>query len=177
MILGISILLWVATSYPKPASYRVDADPAAAAALSDAELEARRAAEGLEYSVAGRIGKALEPVVAPLGFDWRLATGMVGAFAAKEVFVSQMGIVYSIGQAEEEPAPLRERLAADYTPVTGISLMLFLLIATPCMATVAVTRRESGSWKWAALQFFGLTTIAYVLSLLVYQVGTLFLAA
>ncbi|MFH1532818.1 MAG: ferrous iron transport protein B [Pseudomonadota bacterium] len=172
VILGISILLWIATSYPKPDVYRVDGEVAAGAALSEQEINARRASEDLEFSAAGRFGKLLEPVVAPLGFDWRLATGMVGAFAAKEVFVSQMGIVYSIGQADENPAPLRERLGEDYSPITGISLMLFLLIATPCMATVAVTRRESGSWKWAALQFGGLTTVAYILSLIVYQVGS-----
>ena len=172
VILGLSILLWLATSYPKPDAFRVDAAVVSGAVLSDQEIDARRASEALEFSVAGRVGKLLEPLVAPLGFDWRLATGMVGAFAAKEVFVSQMGIVYSIGQAEEDPAPLRERLGEDYSPITGISLMLFLLIATPCMATVAVTRRESGSWKWAALQFGGLTTVAYLLSLIVYQVGS-----
>ena len=173
VILGVSVLLWVATSYPKPDTYRVDQQIAEGAVLSEGEADALRATEELEFSAAGRLGKALEPVVAPLGFDWRLATGMIGAFAAKEVFVSQMGIVYSIGAADEDPAPLRERLGEDYSPVTGISLMLFLLIATPCMATVAVTRRESGSWKWAALQFGGLTAIAYVLSLVVYQVGSL----
>ena len=173
VILGISILLWIATSYPKPDTYRVDRDMAAGAVLTETEIEALRASEDLEFSVAGRLGKFLEPAVAPLGFDWRLATGMVGAFAAKEVFVSQMGIVYSIGAAEDDPTPLRERLGRDYSPVTGISLMLFLLIATPCMATIAVTRRESGSWKWALLQFFGLTAVAYVLSLIVFQVGSL----
>jgi ferrous iron transport protein B len=173
VILGISILLWVATSYPKPSVYRVDQEVAAGAALADAEIAARRGSEDLEFSVAGRLGKLLEPLVAPLGFDWKLATGMVGAFAAKELFVSQMGIVYSIGGAEDDPAPLRDRLGEDYSTATGLSLMLFLLIATPCMATIAVTRRESGSWKWALLQFGGLTSIAYLLSLIVYQVGSL----
>jgi len=172
VILGISILLWVATSYPKPDGYRVDREVSAGAAFSEQEVNIRRASEDLEFSAAGRLGKALEPLVAPLGFDWRLATGMVGAFAAKEVFVSQMGIVYSISGVEEEPASLRERLGEDYSPATGISLMLFLLIATPCMATVAVTRRESGSWKWAALQFGGLTAVAYILSLIVFQIGS-----
>ena len=99
---------------------------------------------------------------------------MVGAFAAKEVFVAQMGIVYSMGETDEESAGLRETLARDYSPLVGLSLMLFLLIATPCMATVAITRREAGSWKWALLQFFGLTAVAYIVSLVVYQVGSLF---
>ncbi len=173
VILGVSILMWAATSYPKLSEYRVDAEITAGQELSESEVTSRRAAEDLEFSVAGRFGKFLEPVVAPLGFDWRLATAMVGAFAAKEVFVSQMNIVYSLGETDQESAPLRERLGDDYSPVTGISLILFLLIATPCMATVAVTRRESGSWRWAALQFFGLTAFAYVLSLLVFQIGSL----
>ena len=99
---------------------------------------------------------------------------MVGAFAAKEVFVAQMGIVYSMGEVDEKSKGLRAVLARDYSPLVGLSLMLFLLIATPCMATLAVTRRESGSWKWALLQFGGLTAVAYVVSLLVFQVGSLF---
>jgi len=88
--------------------------------------------------------------------------------------VAQMGIVYALGQADEESVDLRTALARDYSPMVGLSLMFFLLIATPCMATVAVTRRESGSWRWALLQFFGLTGIAYVISMLIYQVGRLF---
>ncbi|MBT3223561.1 MAG: hypothetical protein HN348_31200 [Proteobacteria bacterium] len=82
-----------------------------------------------------------------------------------------MGIVYSMGQTDEESPALREVLAENYSPATGLSLMLFLLIGSPCMATIAVTRRESGSWKWAALQLGGLTGIAYVISLMVFQIG------
>ena len=110
-ILGLSILLWAATSFPKPASYRVDAELAKAAiaarattksgALSEADIARRRASEDLEYSVAGRVGRALEPVFAPLGFDWKILTAMVGAFAAKEIFVAQMGIVYSIADGDQ----------------------------------------------------------------------------
>lgn len=190
-ILGISILLWAATSFPKPETYRVDVQVAAgqlavrtadsppadagqnATVVSPEEVEGRRAAEALEYSVAGRIGRSLEPVFAPLGFDWKVVTAMIGAFAAKEVFVSQMGIVYSIADAEEGTEGLRAQLARDYSPLVGFSMMLFLLIATPCMATVVVTRRESGRWRWALLQFGGLTGIAYLASLLVHQLGRL----
>jgi len=176
VILGISILLWVATTYPKPDAYRVDEEVAAGARLPADEVAALRATESLEFSIAGRVGKAIEPALAPLGFDWRLATGMIGAFAAKEVFVSQMSIVYSLDVADADKASLRERLGEDYSPLTGVSLMLFLLIATPCAATVVVTRRESGRWRWALLQFGGLTAVAYILSLLVFQVGSLFLS-
>ena len=176
IILGVSVLMWLLTAYPKPDSYEVDRQATAdSVQLSEGQLETARKAEDLRYSAAGRVGRFLEPVFAPMGFDWKLGTAMLGAFAAKEVFVSQMGIVYALGETDEESMPLRERIQHDYTPLTGISLIIFLLIATPCMATVAVTRRESGSWKWAALQFFGLTFLAYVLATLVYQVGSLFL--
>jgi ferrous iron transport protein B len=188
-ILGISILLWAATSFPKPAHYAVDAQIASGqitlsapgavadgrAHLSEQDVANRRAAENLEHSVAGRIGHALEPAFRPLGFDWKILTAMIGAFAAKEIFVAQMGIVYSIGDADKGTEGLRAVLARDYSPLVGLSMMIFLLIGTPCMATVVVTRRESGKWGYALLQLGGLTGIAYGLSLLVYQVGRLFI--
>jgi ferrous iron transport protein B len=173
-------LLWAATSFPRPASYRVDAETAAAALtgtaavsapLSQEDIASRRGAENLEYSIAGRIGHRLEFVFRPLGFDWKIVTAMIGAFAAKEIFVAQMGIVYSIADADKGSDGLRRVLARDYGPLVGLSLMLFLLVGTPCMATVAVTRRESGKWSYALLQLGGLTGIAYALSLLVYQIG------
>lgn len=192
VILGISILLWAATSFPKPSSYAVDARAAApdssvaseagtaapageprAAAFAGADLASARAAEDLEFSVAGRAGRFLEPAFAPLGFDWKMVTAMIGAFAAKEVFVAQMGIVYAIGDADEGTEGLRARLARDYSPLVGVSLILFLLISAPCMATIAVTRRESGRWRWAFLQLFGLTAIAWLVSFVVYQAGRL----
>ena len=175
IILAISIVMWAITAYPQKGSYDVDAAVAAGTAqLSDEEIENARAAEDLRFSIAGRIGQALEPVLAPLGFDWKMGTAMVGAFAAKEVFVAQMGIVYSMGETDEESTSLREAVRSEYSGVTGVSLILFLLISAPCMATIAVTRRESGRWRWAALQLGGLTAVAYLVSLTVYQVGSLF---
>jgi ferrous iron transport protein B len=178
-ILTISILLWAATSFPKPAHHRVDAQMAASAdaprRMSETELQRRRAAEDLEYSIAGRIGHGLEPVFRPLGFDWKILTAMIGAFAAKEVFVAQLGIVYAISDGEKSGDGLRAVLARDYSPLVGLSMMLFLLIATPCLATVAVTRKESGRWRYALLQLGGLTALAYLVSLFVYQTGRLFL--
>jgi ferrous iron transport protein B len=176
-ILGISILLWAATAFPKPATHEIDArlaakDPAVMT-LSPAEMIAHRSTEDLEYSVAGRIGKGLQPIFAPLGFDWKIVTAMIGALAAKEVFVSQMAIVYSVAGDPHGTTGLRDRLAHEYSPLVGFSMMIFLLIATPCMATIAVTRRESGSWGWALFQLGGLTAIAYLLSLTIYQLGSL----
>jgi ferrous iron transport protein B len=175
IILGVSILLWFLTSYPKKDVFEVDTQVASGAIeMTDTEIESARKGEALHYSVAGRIGKAMEPAIAPMGFDWKLGASMLGAFAAKEVFVAQMGIVYSMGEVDEESIDLREQLARDYSPLVGFSLMVFLLIATPCMATFAVTKRESGSWRWAFLQLGGLTALGWVVATLVYQIGRLF---
>jgi len=100
---------------------------------------------------------------------------MIGAFAAKEVFVAQMGIVYSLGEgADERSEPLRTKLQANYTPLQGFCIMLFCLISAPCMATIAITRRESNSWRWALFQLGGLTVLAWILTTAVYQIGRLF---
>ncbi len=173
VILGISILLWVVTTYPKPSSYQVDQEVADGLSLTTSQIEGRRAAEGLQYSLAGRLGTALEPAFRPLGFDWRIVTASIGAFAAKEVFVSQMSIVYALGEEGAE-ADLRQLIARDFSPRMGIALIIFLLVGTPCMATVAVVQRESGSWKWAWGQFFGLTFLAYTLAFAAYGLGGLF---
>ena len=138
-----------------------------------AAIQGRRAAEGLAWSLAGRIGKAMEPAIRPLGFDWRIGTALLGAFGAREVFVAQMSILYAVGAGEEHTAALRERLRADYTPLVGVSIMLFTLVSLLCMPTVAVTYRETGNWRWPVGQFVGLTALAYVLTLATYQVGTL----
>ncbi len=175
VILAISMVMWFITSYPEPDDYAVAAtsDAAAVSETSAEALAHARQTERLRHSLAGRIGRAVEPLIAPLGFDWKLGTAMIGAFAAKEVFVAQMGIVYSLGEGETSSETLREALARDYSPLAGFSLMLFLLIATPCMATVAATRKESGRWRWALFQLFGLTATGYLASLVVYQVGRL----
>lgn len=171
MILGVSIILWALTTYPKPpADWTPPADEAPTVAMLDGgDLEA---AQAMAYSVAGRVGRGLEPILEPMGFDWRIGTALIGAFAAKEVFVAQMGIVFAVGEADEASEALRSQLQARYTPLVGFCIMLFCLIATPCMATVAVTRQESGSWRWAALQFWGLTAVAWVITVVVYQLGS-----
>jgi ferrous iron transport protein B len=127
----------------------------------------------LSHTIAGRIGHALEPVIRPLGFDWRIGTALVGSFAAKEVFVAQMGIVYAVGEADEESAALRDKLRDNYSPLQAFCIMIFCLISAPCMATIAVTKRESNSWKWALFQLVGLTVLAYGITLAIYQIGTL----
>ena len=133
----------------------------------------RKQAERMRYTCAGRVGTAFEIVLRPLGFDWRVGTALIGALAAKEIFVAQMGIVYAVGEADDGSDSLRQKLRHHYTPLVGFCIMLFCLISAPCMATIAVTRRETHSWRWAMFQLGGLTVLAYVLTLIVYQVGSL----
>ncbi|MHC4069424.1 MAG: ferrous iron transport protein B [Planctomycetota bacterium] len=161
IILVISIILWAAMSYPKPSDESL-------VGLDTAQAGQQK----LEYSVIGRVGRAIEPVLKPLGFDWKIGTALIGATAAKEVFVSQLAIVYAVGSDDESTESLREKLQRAYTPLTGFCIMLFCLIYAPCVATVVMTRHESGSWRWALFQFFSLTAIAYVLTFLVYQIGS-----
>jgi ferrous iron transport protein B len=159
VILGISVVLWVLASFPKPAPERL------------AGLDQEQAQQvSLEHSIIGRVGQFIEPAIKPLGFDWRIGTALIGATAAKEVFVSQLSIVYATG-SEGNADMLREKLRANYTPLVGFCILLFALISSPCVATVAMTRQETDSWGWAAFQFIGLTVLAYGVTLIVFQVG------
>ena len=163
VILGISIVLWALSNYPKLPENQ-------ALGLSHQQLHTKE----LEYSVTGRIGSAMEPFIRPIGFDSRIGTALIGSLAAKEVFVAQMGIVFSLGEVSQDSNALRDKLRQAYTPLQGFCILLFCLISAPCMGTMAVCMRESGSWKWAAFQFSMLTVIAYLLTFIVYQVGVLF---
>jgi ferrous iron transport protein B len=162
IILTISILLWFASSYPKSSQD----------SLTGTSNNQIRQAK-LEHSAIGKLGKAIEPIIKPLGFDWKIGTALIGATAAKEVFVSQLSIVYSVGSGDEGTATLRQHLRDNYTPLTGFCVMLFCLIYAPCMATIAITKQETNSWGWAMFQFFSLTILAYVITLIVYQIGSL----
>lgn len=192
IILAMTIILWALLSFPKSdairADYAAEYDRLAQLELSEPEradrrqaLAAEEARDQLEHSVGGRFGHAIEPILRPIGFDWQIGVGIIGAFAAREVFVSTLGIVFGIGEVDEENKPLREALRearhADgspvMTPLSGVSLMVFFLLACQCMSTIAVVRRESGSWKWPVFLFSYMTILAYVASLLVYQGGRL----
>ena len=146
-----------------------------AASMQIEDINNKVAEAELEYSAAGRIGKFIEPVLTPIGFDWKIGTALIGAFAAKEVFVAQMGIVYSLGEAGEDSEALRDKLRENYSPLVGFAIMVFALLSAPCMATFAIVKRESNSWKWAFFQFFGMTVIAYIVTLIIYQTGRLFM--
>ncbi len=184
IILAISIVMWVLVTFPRTdkfAEYYAEQETLlrkqnlTEKVLNEKleELQMKQQSDELAYSITGRIGKALEPALKPLGFDWKIGAAMIGAFAAKEVFVAQLGIVYSVGEADEESQTLRDKLKENYTPLIALSIMLFALISAPCMATIAVTKRETNSWGWALGQLAGLTLTAYIVSLLVYQIGKL----
>ncbi len=176
VILALSVVLWAAATYPKsPVDTRLPAP---------AQKEAQ-----LEHSALGRLGRAIEPAVRPLGYDWKIGVSIAASFAAREVFVSTMGTIYGVGEDDgsgKADATLRDRLRADrdartgratYTPLVAIGLMVFYVYALMCMSTVAVTVRETGGgaagWRWAAVQFGYMLALAYVAALVVYQGGRL----
>lgn len=185
IILVTSILLFFANTLPEKTELSQDYDSRIAQVDTDpslteeqrgdsiAKLENERQAEQLEFTVSGRVGKFLEPIFRPIGFDWKLTTASIGALAAKEVFVSQLGILYAEGEADEESVPLRRQLIAHYTPLQGFCIMLFSLLSIPCLATLAVVRREMNSWKMAFVEAGGLFLLAYLATLIVYQTGSL----
>jgi ferrous iron transport protein B len=164
VILALSILLWALATYPKPKDPNVT--PAAA----------------LSQSYAGGMGHALEPAIAPLGFDWKIGIGLIGSFAAREVFVGTMKSVYNIETADKEDIlPLRDTMAKElrpdgapvFTPLVCIGLMVFYVLAMQCISTVAIVRRETNSWRWPLFQIAYMTLLAWTGSFLVYQGGRL----
>jgi ferrous iron transport protein B len=187
VILAFTVVMWVLLSYPKLPESPAALPPVAAQVaptgtqVSSALPENEARASALEYSFGGRLGKALEPALAPLGFDWKIGVGIVGAFAAREVFVSVMGMVYGLGDVGDDDAPLRDRMRAEtrldghpvYTPLVGLSLMVFFALACQCMSTLAVVRRETRSWRWPVFLFGYMTALAWVTSFAVYQGGRL----
>jgi ferrous iron transport protein B len=189
VILACSIVLWALLSFPRvtPASAVATTTTSAVATAApsrptpNARPEAQARAEQMAQSYAGRVGRALEPVLEPLGFDWKIGVGLIGAFAAREVFVSTMALVYGVGSDDDGATPLRERIRTEahadgksvYTPLTGLSLMVFFAFACQCMSTLAVVRKETKSWRWPVFLFGYMTLFAYVMSFLVYQGGRL----
>ena len=136
-------------------------------------LESEKASAVLLGSYAGRLGKWLEPVLRPCGFDWRIDIALVTGLAAKEIVVSTMGTIYSLGGADEKSGALRQALRDDkaFSPLVAFSLMIFMLVYSPCIAAIAVVRSESGSWRWALFVMGYLTVLAWICSTLVFQVG------
>ncbi|WP_116107280.1 ferrous iron transport protein B [Lewinella sp. IMCC34191] len=182
IIMIISVILWAASTYGPPedmaAANRLASDKAQELSLSEDDAADLIASERLEASYAGHLGKFIEPVIKPLGYDWKIGIALLTSFAAREVFVGTMATIYSIGSTDDE-FRIRERLAEErdpetnemvYNPATAWSLLIFYVFAMMCMSTLAVTRRETNSWKWPVVQFVFMTAIAYVGAMVVYQV-------
>jgi ferrous iron transport protein B len=178
VIVAGSMILWLLLSFPRtPPPPNTATTPQAAA-----EADKERRSTQLRQSYAGRLGHVVEPALSPLGFDWKIGIGLIGAFAAREVFVSTMGVVYGVGGgADEENRSLRDKLRAErrpdgrpvYTPLVGLTLMIFFALSCQCMSTLAVVRRETSSLRWPAFLFTYMTVVAWLVSLGVYQGGRL----
>ena len=180
-ILVATLVLWALTTFPRTSPEELlSPEVVAEAVASGTDLEALAAPLALEYSAAGRIGKLMEPLVAPLGYDWKMSIGLLGAFAAREVFVSTLGVVYGVQEADEEDLTLRESMRAAthedgtrvWTPLVGASLMVFFAIALQCLSTVAVLKRETGGWRWPAITAAWTFGLAWVAAFVVFQGGT-----
>jgi ferrous iron transport protein B len=173
VIMVISLLLWALSSYgPDDANRKAKLE---VTQLTEVEKSRIR----LEESYAGIAGKWIEPVIAPLGFDWKIGIALITSFAAREVFVGTMATLYSVEDGDTENSlTLRQKMNAAvksdgskvYTTATGVSLMIFYVLAMQCMSTLAVVRRETGTWKWPIIQLIYMTALAYLLSFVAYQV-------
>lgn len=160
VILAISIVLWFLLSYPKPPNDNYNA---------------------LEYSLAGRAGKMVEPLIEPIGFNWKAGIGLIGAMSAREVFVATMGTVYNVGDEEDENSqPLRQAMKEDKWPngqpvwslPAVLSLLVYFVFAMQCISTLAIVRRETDSWQWPLFMWFYMTGLAWILAFIVFQTGT-----
>ena len=174
IILAISIVLWFLTSHAPGNAFEKLESNAVATNLSEADLNAQK----LEASYAGILGKKMEPVIKPLGFDWKIGIALITSFAAREVFVGTMATIYSSGDSENTET-LREKLIAEknfetqlpaYSSAVCWSLMIFYVFAMQCMSTLATTYRETKHWKWPAIQLVFMTGLAYLSSLVIYNV-------
>ncbi|MCZ8353732.1 MAG: ferrous iron transport protein B [Cyclobacteriaceae bacterium] len=184
IILAISVVLWVLASYgpsdklEKAEEYVMQ--ETANMRLTEQGLQDRIAAYKLENSYAGVIGKAIEPVIKPLGYDWKIGIALLTSFAAREVFVGTMATIYSIGSVDaDDQQTIKSRMQSEinaetgeprFTPAVGLSLLVFYTFAMQCMSTIAVVYRETKGWKWPMIQLAYMTTLAYVSAFIVFQI-------
>jgi len=182
VIMVISLILWGLSSFgPGRSMQRVTeryeqlkTQPGANQAQLNKELSTAK----LESSYAGILGKAIEPVITPLGYDWKIGIALITSFAAREVFVGTMATLYSVGDDDADGLVLKEKMKAakrpDGTPVfnlaSGLSLMIFYVFAMQCMSTLVIVKKETKTWKWPIIQLIYMTGLAYVMSWIVYQI-------
>jgi len=190
VILGISIIMWFLMTFPQTKTFSTDyealieeTDVSMSEGLIGAgerdsmvsQYENEMASESISRSFAGRLGKLVEPVLKPLGFDWKLGVALIAGFAAKEVVVSTMGNVYGVGEADETSESLRSKLSSDpnYSKLTAYAFLVFVLLYMPCMAALAVFLKESKSWKELAFQIGYTGALAWIAAFVIYQGGSL----
>lgn len=180
IILAISIVLWFLASYGPGKNFK-DAETIvkteyASEGLSEDDLQHKIASHKLEHSFIGIMGRSIEPIIQPLGYDWKIGIAIVSSFAAREVFVGTLATIYSVGSDEEET--IKNRMAGEINPIlggplfnfaSGISLLLFYAFAMQCMSTLAIVKRETNSWKWPMLQLVLMSSFAYVVALIAFQ--------
>lgn len=180
IILAISILLWVLASYGPGEQFNNAEDiltqKYASENLSEEDLHQKVASHKLEHSFIGITGRAIEPAIRPLGYDWKIGIAIVSSFAAREVFVGTLATIYSVGSDDE--ATIKNRMAAEVNPIlggplftfaSGISLLLFYAFAMQCMSTLAIVKKETNSWKWPILQLVIMSSFAYIVALIAFQ--------
>jgi ferrous iron transport protein B len=181
-ILVISLILWALATYPHTELSDLPAERQAAIAAAGDNADALLQQAQLERSFAGRIGQVVAPVFAPLGFDWKMSVGVVTSFAAREVIVSTLAVLYGVGEEGAENGSLYDSLRTAthsdgrlvFTPATCLSLLVFYVLAMQCLPTQAVTRRETGGWRWPIFQLVSMSVMAYVAALVVYQLAAVF---
>ncbi|HMI08564.1 MAG TPA: ferrous iron transport protein B [Flavobacterium sp.] len=181
IILAISIILWFLASYGPGKNFNdaeaIVAEKTKNSTLTEAQIETAVASHKLENSYIGIMGKTIEPAIKPLGYDWKIGIAIISSFAAREVFVGTLATIYSVGDTENEE-PIKNKMAAEINPETGqkifnfasgISLLLFYAFAMQCASTLAVTKKETNSWKWPLAQLIFMSAFAYVVALVAYQ--------
>ncbi|MBV1924085.1 MAG: ferrous iron transporter B, partial [Flavobacteriaceae bacterium] len=179
IILAISVILWVLASYG-PGDFNnassIVANQTENLNLSEEEIETKISSFKLEHSYIGIVGKAIEPAVKPLGYDWKIGIALISSFAAREVFVGTLATIYSVGSDDEDT--IKNRMAEEINQSTGaplfnlasgVSLLLFYAFAMQCMSTLAIVKRETNSWRWPLWQLLSMTVVAYVTALIAFQ--------
>ena len=181
IILAISIILWFLASYGPGKDFNnaeeIVTTKFADANLSSEDLEKEIDAYKLEHSFIGLTGRGIEPIIRPLGYDWKIGIALISSFAAREVFVGTLATIYSVGSDEEETIKNRMQNEVNrftkkplFNLASGISLLLFYAFAMQCMSTLAIVKKETNSWKWPMLQLFSMSLFAYIVALIVYQI-------
>jgi ferrous iron transport protein B len=182
IILALSIVLWFLASNGLDSYKNAEKNTIEQVAnqnLPDNELQQKIASAKLENSYIGMMGKSIEPLIRPLGYDWKIGIALITSFAAREVFVGTLATIYSVEADDEDTSTIKEKMQSEVNPATGekifnfpagMSLLVFYAFAMQCMATLAIVKRETKTWRWPLIQLFGMTGFAYMCSLIVFQI-------